>query len=248
VAFENNILDTDAYPIHQSLPLRAADQDTLIYVVSGVVSAVLVVVLLVLVAALYRSRWTNQIKRSTSSQIYVKDAASPAGTLSKAVMGSLPDITRENTLNSTRSIWRDNDSACEKNSIRKSPVPSISDNLSWRYCQNRAVGQEVASTHRRVHADANSASTDSSMYSSSNESDTTASAEFILGAGVAPRISVMEDYTVYRDLSHLGSINNDYFSFSQLPQELQGITIVPYSPGYMDTMESSKSRRHISLV
>ena len=123
--------------------------------------------------------------------------------------------------------------------------------------------EAVAGPPRRVQPPANDNtsghSTDSSMYSSAS-SDTTA-AEFILGpsvaasttaaaaaSGVAPRISVMEDYTVYRDLSHLGSVSNDYFSFSQLPQELQGLSIVPYSPGYMDTVESSKSRRHISLV
>ena len=35
--------------------------------------------------------------------------------------------------------------------------------------------------------------------------------------------------------------------FSQLPAELQGLALVPYSPGF-DTMESQKSRRHISLV
>ena len=283
LALDNRIKDDDhlggsssSYPVHhQSLPLRAANQDTLIYVVSGIVSAVLVLVLVVLVAALTRSRWTNRIKRSTSSQIYVKEL--PVGGGKTGLMeaaGSLPDIARENTLNSSRSLWRDTDSTVgEKSSIRKSPVPSISDNLSWKYCHRQmsagggsaVPGQQeaVAGTHRRVQHPANDNtsghSTDSSMYSSAS-SDTTA-AEFILGpsvaasttaaaaaSGVAPRISVMEDYTVYRDLSHLGSVSNDYFSFSQLPQELQGLSIVPYSPGYMDTVESSKSRRHISLV
>ena len=63
-----------------------------------------------------------------------------------------------------------------------------------------------------------------------------------------PRISIMEDYTVYRDLSHLDSLGTqpEYFSISQLPKELQGLSIVPYSPGF-DTMDSQK-RRHISLV
>ena len=91
-------------------------------------------------------------------------------------------------------------------------------------------------------------STDSSMYSS-NDSETTASAEFVLGPSVdsaLPRISIMEDYTVYRDLSHLDSITQEYFSISQLPKELQGLSVAPYSPGF-DTMESHK-RRHISLV
>ena len=108
--------------------------------------------------------------------------------------------------------------------------------------------------HRVEHASPssphpNSSSTDSSLYSDS--SDTTASAEFVLGQSTSalPRISVMEDYTVYRDLSHIGhqGAAEDYFSFSQLPAELQGLALVPYSPGF-DTMESAKSRRHISLV
>ena len=72
--------------------------------------------------------------------------------------------------------------------------------------------------------------------------------EFILGPTALPRISIMEDYTVYRDLSHLDSLgtHQDYFSITQLPKELQGLSIVPYSPGF-DTMESHK-KRHISLV
>ena len=81
----------------------------------------------------------------------------------------------------------------------------------------------------------------------SNDSETTASAEFVLGP--TPRISIMEDYSVYRDLSHLDSLTlntTEYFNISHLPKELQGLTIVPYSPGY-DTMESHK-RRHVSLV
>ena len=233
------VLSADAYPRHESLPLTAPDQDTLIYVVSGVVSAVLVVVLLVLLVALYRTRWSSNIKRSNSAQIYVKDVENG---LKK--MPSLPDITKENSLNSAR-MWKDIDS-CEKVPMNKSPIPSISDNLSWRYMsQNRAVGQEVAGVHRVQHQGGHPPSTDSSMYS--NDSETTVSAaEFILGPGPVPRISVMEDYTVYRDLSHLDSINQDYFSFTQLPHELQGVSIVPYSPSY-DTMESNK-RRHISLV
>ena len=84
------VLSPDAYPRHESLPLTAPDQDTLIYVVSGIVSAVLIVVLLVLLAALYRSRWSANIKRSNSSQIYVKDCESQKGTDSLKRMASLP--------------------------------------------------------------------------------------------------------------------------------------------------------------
>jgi hypothetical protein len=104
----------------------------------------------------------------------------------------------------------------------------------------------VAGVHRVHHADqtASSPSTDSSMYStSSQDSETTVSGEFVVG----PRISVLEDYTVYRDLSNLDSLHQDYFSLSQLPPELQGLSLVPYSPGYETAGESSK-RRHVSLV
>ena len=247
------LLDNDVYPLHESQPLRSGDSDTLIYIVSGVISALLIVILLIVVATLLRARWNKQIKQSSSSQIYVKDFdSSLGGTLKK--VASLPDITKDNTVNS-------GDGDSEKDSIHKSPLPSISDNLSWRYLTpsgphvpNRATGQEVAGVHRVLAAPPSHASyhaqppsTDSSMYSS-NDSETTASAEFILGGPTLPRISIMEDYTVYRDLSHLDSLGTqpEYFSISQLPKELQGLSIVPYSPGF-DTMDSQK-RRHISLV
>ena len=260
VGFDQSLLDNEVYPYHESQPLTSHDNDTLIYIVSGVISALLVVVLLIVVVTMLRARWNKQIKQSSSSQIYVKDyePSSLGGTLKK--VASLPDITKDNSVNDAK-VWRDNDS-CEKDSINKSPIPSISDNLSWRYLTsnpavpghsghlghvpNRATGQEVPGVHR-VHSSSyqhQTPSTDSSMYSSSNDSETTASAEFILGP--TPRISIMEDYTVYRDLSHLDSITQEYWHITQLPKELQGLSIVPYSPGF-DTMESQK-RRHISLV
>ena len=250
------LLDNEVYPLHESQPLRSGDSDTLIYIVSGVISALLIVILLIVVATLLRARWNKNIKQSSSSQIYVKDfESSLGGTLKK--VASLPDITKDNTVNEdTTKTWSgDNDS------INKSPIPSISDNLSWRYLTtttashvpNMPRGQEPG-VHRVVTSQTGSSSyqgqppsTDSSMYSS-NDSETTASAEFILGPTPLPRISIMEDYTVYRDLSHLDSLGTqpEYFSITQLPKELQGLSIVPYSPGF-DTMESHK-KRHISLV
>ena len=256
IGFDSNgILDNESYPHHESLPLTAGSSDRLIYIISGVISAVLLLVLVVVVATLLRARWARQIKRSSSSQIYVRDYESSLGGTLRKAQNSLPDVTKENTINDAK--WRDDTDSCGKDStINKSPIPSISDNLSWRYLgPQRAAGQEAAPVHRVEHAvpsspvHPNSASTDSSLYSDS--SDTTASAEFVLGQSTSalPRISVMEDYTVYRDLSHIGQQGapEDYFSFSQLPAELQGLALVPYSPGF-DTMESAKSRRHISLV
>ena len=248
IGFDSAILDNESYPHHESMPLTAGSGDRLIYIISGVVSAVLLLVLVVVVATLLRARWARQIKRSNSSQIYVRDYESSLGGTLRKAHNSLPDVTKDNSINDAK--WRDTDS-CGKDSINKSPIPSISDNLSWRFMgPQRAAGQEAAPVHRVEHASPSSghpasSSTDSSLYSDS--SDTTASAEFVLGpASALPRISVMEDYTVYRDLSHI-SHHDDYFSFSQLPAELQGMAIVPYSPGF-DTMDSQRSRRHISLV
>ena len=255
IGFDSAILDNESYPHHESLPLTARSSDRLIYIISGVISAVLLLVLVVVVATLLRARWARQIKRSSSSQIYVRDYDSSLGGTLRKAQNSLPDVTKENTINDAK--WREDTDSCGKDStINKSPIPSISDNLSWRYLgPQRAAGQEAAAVQHRVeHASPssphpNSSSTDSSLYSDS--SDTTASAEFVLGQSTSalPRISVMEDYTVYRDLSHIGHHGppEDYFSFSQLPAELQGLALVPYSPGF-DTMESQKSRRHISLV
>ena len=252
VGFDSAILDTESYPQHESQPLTAASSDRVIYIISGVVSAILLLVLVVVVATLLRARWSRQIKRSSSSQIYVRDYESSLGGTLRKAQASLPDVTKDNSINDAK--WRDSDS-CGKDSINKSPIPSISDNVSWRYLgPQKAAGQEAARLHRVEHASPSSphpasSSTDSSLYSDS--SDTTASAEFILGPSscALPRISVMEDYTVYRDLSHLSHqcSDTDYFSLSQLPAELQGVAMVPYSPGF-DTMESARSRRHISLV
>ena len=250
IGFDQAILEKEAYPQHESLPLTAASGDTLIYIVSGVISALLVVILLIVVATLLRSQWSKQSKQSPSPQLYVAEYdSSLAGTLKK--VASLPDIARDNA-GTGPTAWRD-DSSCDKDSLDKSPIPSISDNLSWKYLHsahtpNRATGQEVPGVHK-VHTSQTyqPSSTDSSMFSS-NDSESTreASTEFVLGP--TPRISIMEDYSVYRDLSHLDSLTTqpEYFSISQLPVELQGLSIVPYSPGY-DTMESHK-RRHVSLV
>ena len=241
VQSEPTMLDSAAYPHHSaSLPLTsAASTNQLIYIVSGVVSAFLVVILLIIVATLLRSRWNKQIKRSSSSQIYIRDFdSSLGGTLKK--VASLPDITKAN------SGTRDNDS-CGSDSINKCLVPSSGADLSWRYWSSspaRAAAQQ-AGLHRVVAAGPNEpSSTDSSMYSAHTDSEAGGSGEVVLGPGPAPRISVMEDYTVYRDLSHLDS--QEYFSLSQLPRELHGLSLVPYSPG-LDIVESQK-RRHVSLV
>jgi hypothetical protein len=245
MGFDSDILDKESYPQHQSLPLTADHGDRIIYIVSGVVSGVLLVILSVIVAILLHIRSSKHMKRSSSSQIYVRDVdSSVAGTLRRG-----NGIFQQNTINETK--WQDSDSY-SKDSINKSPIPSISDNLSWRYLgPQKAACQESVRDHRVEHASPSSghpasSSTDSSLYSDSSE--TSVSAEFMLGSSSAlPRISVMEDYTVYRDLSHIShhGTAEDYFSFSQLPDELQGLAMVPYSPGF-DTIE--KSRRHISLV
>jgi hypothetical protein len=239
----NPVLEgVSAYPAHEnSQPLTGStgsNNTTLIYAVSGAVSAVLVAVLVGLLAAMLRARGIRSVKQA-GSLINMKSEPE------KSTLDSIkPDMS---TLDAKR-LWREDVESCGKNSMSKSPVPSITDNLSWRYLPppNKASGQQVAGVHRVHHADqtASSPSTDSSMYStSSQDSETTVSGEFVVG----PRISVLEDYTVYRDLSNLDSLHQDYFSLSQLPPELQGLSLVPYSPGYETAGESSK-RRHVSLV
>jgi hypothetical protein len=247
--------------LENSLPLTgqsSSSSSTVVYAVSGAVSAVLAVILLGLLALLVRSkRFRGGFKRpvgliSSSIQGTMEKAAAVSSLDRKglnSVVISQPDLTKDNHPLDAGKLWSADTDSCGKNSLRKSPVPSIiTDNLSWRYLPpNRASGQQVAGLHRIHHSDhqqqqAASPSTDSSLYSTSS-SETTVSGEFVVG----PRISVLEDYTVYRDLSHLDSLQQEYFSFSQLPNELQGLSLVPYSPGYETTLESSK-RRHVSLV
>ena len=51
IGFDSNgILDNESYPHHESLPLTARSSDRLIYIISGVISAVLLLVLVVVVA------------------------------------------------------------------------------------------------------------------------------------------------------------------------------------------------------
>ena len=66
-------------------------------------------------------------------------------------------------------------------------------------------------------------------------------------AGLKPRISVLEDFSVYRDLSNLSY--KEYYSLgSQLPAELQGGHVITVPPYYdMNTLDSAK-KRHESLV
>ena len=210
----------------------------------------LVAVLVGLLAALLRSKRFRGLKRAGLNHVTSEkeNAASLDKKKAGVVVVPLPDIAKDNSTLDAGKLWREDAESCGKDSLRKSPVPSIiTDNLSWRYLPpNRASGQQVAGVHRVHHTDqqqqAASPSTDSSLYSTSS-SESTVSGEFVVG----PRISVLEDYTVYRDLSHLDSLHQEYFSFTQLPAELQGLSLVPYSPGYETTLESSK-RRHVSLV
>merc|ERR1712242_39171 len=142
-----------------SQPLTSESKDTLIYIVSGVISAILVVILILLLAAIYRSSWSKHVKRSNSSQLYVKDCESSAGgTLVKNQMVNVSTLASTSTTTTSTSHWKDTDST------RKSPIPSISDNLSWRYNVDSmpSSGGKVAMPQTKSH---NSSSTDSSMYS-----------------------------------------------------------------------------------
>ena len=65
---------------------------------------------------------------------------------------------------------------------------------------------------------------------------------------LAPRISVMEDYSVYRDLSNLSHCGGDYVSFSQLPDELRKFVTALPPPPPPPTYLHDMSERHESLV
>ena len=245
LGFEGENSDEDVYPLHESLPLTSISSDKLIYAVSGVISALLVVMILIVVATLLRSYKQNKQSSDMSTShthICVKDFQSSLAEPVKKV-ASLPDVTKDSFV--SKYTIGDNDSG-EQDSINKSPIPSDSDNFSWHHLTstspNKARGQEVAGVHR-IHSSSyhQQASAESSVYSCTSDS----SGEFVLGP--TPRISVLEDYSVYRDLSHLDSSSQQYFSITQLPRELQGCSLVPYSPHFDDTLESHK-RRHVSLV
>jgi hypothetical protein len=121
-----------------------------------------------------------------------------------------------------------------------------------------------------VSASAATHSTDCSAYESSSSSTTSSSSLHHGRVGnkddlepespslpstcqIFPRISIMEDFSVYRDLSHLSASQQDYFSFSHLPAELLHVK-APATAGsrpqkaFFEGTSPLKGRRHESLV
>ena len=166
-------------------------------------------------------------------------------------------------------VWASGSSPTSDYSSQKSPLPSISETLarssyrqhpqrdiSWR---QTATSQALpAAVHRRVTDtvssvyEGGSTSTDcgsSFVEEKKSEADSLQQKLQWSPLGAPPRISVMEDCSVYRDLSNLS--NCDYFSFSQLPAELSGEHVITVPPYYdIATIDSSSKQqhRHESLV
>ena len=218
---------------------------------------------------------------STDSAGLNEDGSSLSETLKK-IMAPLPDLTSQTTdKGRIWSPSSGGSSPTSDYSSQKSPLPSISGTIGWQYKNGlqKATSQELPGIHkimsteppsmlsrnntseRRHHglpqpplqqpakSDCGTTNTDCSIYESSESSNGSHSNN---GQQLLPRISVLEDYSVYRDLSNLSVKNDNYFSFSQLPAELQQanssghvITVPPYYD--VNTLEAQR-KRHESLV
>ena len=268
--------DVDSETLSSGQPLTAGDQNSVVFIIVGVVCGVLVVLILLTVVAIRRHYLiiTGALKKDSSTDSDVEeDDSSLADTMKKII----PTEDK-----GSRMIWTSGSSPTSDYSSQKSPLPSISETItrsarnyrvvdhhdnmiSWR---QKAVSQELPSVHRKTEC----STTECSMYESSTTDSSSIeekksvesgvggeprtpqwSVGSSVGAHAPPRISVMEDYSVYRDLSNLS--NCDYFSFSQLPAELSGehvITVPPYYDiGTIDSSSSSRQQqqhRHESLV
>ena len=246
------------------LPLTSVNQHEVTFIIVGVICGVLVVLIVLTVVAIRRHYLilTGGLKREPSpgDPEDSEDDSSLADTMKKII----PMTTEDK---GSRMVWTSGSSPTSDYSSQKSPLPSISETIarstyrqSAIYCgRQTATSQELPAVHRKT-------DTVSSVYESSTSTDSSSIEEKKSvesngeqklqwsPLGAPPRISVMEDYSVYRDLSNIS--NCDYFSFSQLPAELSGehvITVPPYYDiGTIDSSASSsrqqQQQRHESLV
>ena len=253
--------------VNQPLQSRTSSDDSTIYIVAGLVSAILIFIVIGL-AVVLRRRYrltTAVLKDPEHLDSSDEDTSNTSGSSSGGDLNSLKKTILSNGSASPTSDY----------SSQKSPIPSISETLSWKYRTNtqqsaqpqahqqRAQRQEVAGVHqraaeRRLIAELDDVKTDCSVVYES--SDGGASYEGKMSSGnnaivpdspaassiscQPPRISILEDFSVYRDLSNLNG--SDYFSFSQLPNELQSPNVVNIPPYY--DVDAAAKRRHESLV
>ncbi len=156
--------------------------------------------------------------------------------------------------------------------IAKAPLPSISAGVSttsYVRGMQKATSQELAGIHKvvldspepveyhypikRQTTDCESRtathSTDCSVYSdnhNNSQQQVPDSPTSTTVPGPATRISVLEDFSVYRDLSNMSS--GDYLSYNQLPQGFREKCVPPYYDLDGSTMRSNSNKRHESLV
>jgi hypothetical protein len=234
-------------------PLTAGDHNNLTFIIVGIICGVLVVLIVLSIVAIrrhYRFLTGAVIKdseRPGQSETDEDDQSSLADTIKKIIPTSASSSKTEDK--GSRMIWSGGSSPTSDYSSQKSPLPSLSETISWR---QKATSQELPAVHRVMQAaEAQSAATtECSLYDSSDGGSDGRKSD-CFSHQLPTRISVMEDYSVYRDLSNLS--NCDYFSFSQLPAELRDagnhvITVPPYYDiGTWDSATARKNR-HESLV
>ena len=259
------------------LPLTSGDQNSVVFIVVGVVCGVLVVLIVLTVVAIRRHYLilTGALKRdcaassSSGDETASEDGSSLADTLKKIIPMAATVATEDK---GSGMVWASGSSPTSDYSSQKSPLPSISETLarssyrqphppqrdiSWRQTATSqaplpaAVHRRVTDTVSSVY-EGGSTSTDcgsSLVEEKRSEADSLQQKLQWSPLGAPPRISVMEDCSVYRDLSNIS--NCDYFSFSQLPAELSGEHVITVPPYYdIATIDSSKQQqhRHESLV
>eukprot|EP00095_Tigriopus_kingsejongensis_P010323 maker-scaffold187_size272365-snap-gene-1.30 protein:Tk10323 transcript:maker-scaffold187_size272365-snap-gene-1.30-mRNA-1 annotation:"hypothetical protein DAPPUDRAFT_253437" len=278
-------------------PLQSAENSMtqITYIVAGTVSLALIVLIIFCIVAIrkhYRivKGIVARSDGSTSGRVHNgsleegEEDSSLAGTLKKIIA----DRSGKHLLEPK--LWGSSASSPTSDySSQKSPLPSISETLSWKYRNGfqRATSQELPGVHRiheqqkfalsgggdkeissksdcgsRIGTDCStllyeSSDNGSSSLDMSPKKDVDSSLcqrhSFSQKAcqlpGPPPRVSVMEDYSVYRDLSNLSNNQNDYFSVSQLPAELQNDSHIIAVPPYYDVNAlEAQRKRHESLV
>ena len=275
-------------PLEEPLLLAESNRQ-ITYIIVGVICGVLFVLIILFVIAIRRHhRFVTRVLKNSESASSGTASSSSSGSSTtassnedgsslsetlKKIMAPLPDLTSQTT--DKGRIWSPSSggsSPTSDYSSQKSPLPSISETIGWRYKNGlqKATSQELPGIHKvlsvaadphhglpqppltqpSVKSECGTTNTDCSIYESS---DSSSSAQAAASAGqLLPRISVLEDYSVYRDLSNLSVKNDNYFSFSQLPAELQRannaghvITVPPYYD--VNTLEAQR-KRHESLV
>lgn len=251
--------------INDSQPLLAGTQTHVTFIAIGVVSAV-VVLLIIFMAILIRRHFTTLKSIVSTDSEKGDDDSAFSDTLKKFAAQTASNATSKTlTLTSDKQgIWSPGGSSPTSDySSQKSPLPSISGTMqSWSTTRQKAVSQELPGVHKVVSEKQYLAkldekethtnpSTDCSIYESSDAGSNGAQVEpeSPNSCKLPARISVLEDFSVYRDLSNISQA--DYFSFSNhhLPSELlQSRHVITVPPSYdLSSLDAAK-KRHESLV